>query len=293
MPVAVKGLKGVRSIAAGGGFYLALLDNGTVKAWGENGNGQLGDGRTNERSTFPVTVNGLSGVVAVAAGNEFSLALLSDGTVMAWGHNSDGQLGTATPYGAKVDVPVAVGGLNGVAAVAAGTDDAYALLKDGTVMALGGSGYGALGDGSEETGETGEVPVAVSGLSEVKAISAGENGRFALALLKNGTVMAWGNNGDGQLGMEPAPPYDSDVPVAVSTLSEVAAISAGERHSLALLRSGAVVAWGNNDGGQLGDDTFTYSAVPVDVCGLSEVVGISAAGDHSLAYGPSPPMCPS
>src|SRR4249920_149313 len=86
VPVAVRGLTGVTAIAAGGAHALARLSNGTVMAWGDNINGQLGNGTTTS-SEVPVPVKGLTGVTAVSAGSLHSLALLSGGTVEAWGSN--------------------------------------------------------------------------------------------------------------------------------------------------------------------------------------------------------------
>ena len=91
IPVQVKDLSEVTAIAADGGHSLALLENGTVMAWGENKYGELGDGSTND-SDVPVRVSGLREVVAIADGADHNLALLKNGTVMAWGDNDWGQL---------------------------------------------------------------------------------------------------------------------------------------------------------------------------------------------------------
>src|SRR5215472_12236013 len=106
-PVPVKGLTGVKAISAGGFHSLALLGNGTVMAWGDDQVGQLGNGVIETDSTVPVPVTGLTGVTALSAGLAHSLALLSGGTVMAWGLNDQGQLGTG-PGGGSSDVPVPV-----------------------------------------------------------------------------------------------------------------------------------------------------------------------------------------
>ena len=127
---------------------------------------------------MPVT--GLSGVVAIAAGAEHSLALLNNGTVMAWGNNEQGELGNGTTT--NTAVPVAVTGLSHVVAIAAGGYHSLALLENGTVMAWGENEYGQLGNGSStapECGPPGEqeicsaTPVEVKGLSETKGIAAG------------------------------------------------------------------------------------------------------------------------
>jgi alpha-tubulin suppressor-like RCC1 family protein len=305
VPVAVTGLSGVAAVAAGSDHSLALLSNGTVMAWGGNGNGQLGNG-SETKSTVPVAVSGLTGVTAIAAGSSFSLALLSDGTVMAWGNNGNGQLGNGSETSSNV--PVAVSGLSGASAISAGSIYGLALLSNGTAMAWGENSAGQLGNGTT-TGS--DVPVAVSGLSGVSAISAG--GRQSLALLGNGTVMAWGYNGDGQLGDgsstgpetcgEPATLPCARTPVAVSKLSGVSAVDAGEQYDLALLAGGTVMAWGRNVTGQLGDGTSTgpeacgpfadpCSTTPVAASTHGAKVGISAGREHSLAFGPPAPSGP-
>ncbi len=303
-PVAVSGLSGVTSVAAGGEHSLALLGDGTVVAWGSNQDGQLGDGsRTGPEecefgkpcSDIPVPVSGLGEVTAIAAGSEHSLALLSNGTVMAWGYNINGQLGTP---GEDSDVPVPVSGLSGVTAIAAGGDFSLALLSNGTVMAWGSNYNGQLGDSQRGYETNSDVPVPVSGLSGVTAIAAG--GGHSLALLRDGTVMAWGYNYWGELGdgtnMGPEScgfvSGCSDKPVPVSGLSGVTSVAAGNNHSLALLGDGTVKAWGTNEAGTLGDGTHNpdtcgagapCSNTPVPVSGLSSVTAIAAGYEHSLA----------
>jgi hypothetical protein len=283
-------------------------------AWGSNVAAQLGDGSIIGPETCleeggcrktPAAVSGLSGVTAISGGNDHSLALLSNGTVMAWGSNWVGQLGDGTTTGPELcnegesacsATPVAVSGLSGVTAISAGGEHSLALLSNGTVMAWGYNFYGQLGNGVG--GGTGDVPVAVceSGpevpcspghyLTGVTAISAGEE--HSLALLSNGTVTAWGWNVYEQLG--DGTETDRRVPVAVSGLSGVTGISAGMGHSLALLSNATVMAWGSDAFGQLGNGTSAISfGVPVAVSGLSGVTGISAGGTHSLSYSASSP----
>ncbi len=280
VPVAVSGLSGVTAIAAGANHSLALLSNGTVVAWGADDSGQLGDGTAKEASQVPITVKGLTGVRAIAAGDEFSLALLGNGTVMAWGNDEDGQLGNGTTK-ERSAVPVAVKGLSGVSAIAAGAQHALAVVSGGAVMAWGSNEYGQLADESVEVASN--VPVAASGVTGASAVSAGSE--FSLALLADGTVMAWGEDKFGELG-NGATTADDEVPAVIGGLSGVTAIAAGGDHALALLAGGTVEAWGDGQWGELGNGTSgAASAVPVAVKGLSEVAGISAGESHSLAYG--------
>jgi hypothetical protein len=115
--------------------------------------------------------------------------------------------------------------------------------------------------------------------THVRSIKAG--GDFAVALVANQTVMAWGDNSVGQLGNGTT--TNSDVPVAVSTLTFIKGIAAGGSHAMALQRGGTVVAWGDNADGQLGNGTTTNSDLPVSVSGLRAVKFIAGGGSHSLA----------
>jgi hypothetical protein len=181
--------------------YIRPISNGML-AWGDNSLGQLGDG-TSSDSDVPVAVSVSTGVKQISAGYFHSLALLSNGTVVAWGENDLGQLGDGTTT--TSDVPVAVSGLSGVTAVAAGGDHSLALLSNGTVMAWGYNQYGQLGDGTATGPEMcgsqacSRVPVAVSGLTGVTAIAAGSG--HSLALLGDGTVMAWDITGTASSAM--------------------------------------------------------------------------------------------
>ncbi|MCU6797875.1 DUF5011 domain-containing protein [Paenibacillus sp. WQ 127069] len=173
---------------------------------------------------------GLNGVVAIAAGDFHSLALKSDGTVVAWGYNAYHQ----------TDIP---SGLNDVVSIAAGTNDSMALKSDGTVVAWGDNGYGQT-----------DVP---AGLNGVISIAAGFN--HQLALKSDGTVVAWGFNIQGQ----------TSVPAG---LNGVVSIAAGGYHSLALKSDGTVVAWGYNG--------YHQTDIP---SGLNDVVSITAGIYHSMA----------
>jgi alpha-tubulin suppressor-like RCC1 family protein len=253
-----------------------------ASGWGQNNFGQLGDG-TLESSTVPISVNGLTEVVAVAAGGEHSLALLSNGTVEAWGDNAAGQLGNASNTNSSVPVPVS--GLSNVTAIAAGGEFSLALLSNGHVMAWGQNAEGQLGDTEKGENRNSNVPVEVSGLTEVTAISAGA--KHALALGSDGRVKAWGSDISGQLGNGCSSPECNDAltPVEVKELGGVTAIAAGGAHSLALLTNGTVEAWGADGKGQLGNGTTSKKpfSTPVAVQGLIGAHAIAAGETHSLA----------
>lgn len=191
-PVQVRGLTGAVAIAGGGYDGYAVLKDGTVWAWGEGGEGQLGNGTQAPESEVPVQVHGLSGAVAVAGGRSNGYAVLKNGTVWAWGAGQDGQLGNRTRV-PESDVPVQVQGLSDVVAVAASSadDSDVALRKDGTVWHWG-SVANYLSTASSD------VPAEVRGLSHVVAITAGYYTEFALR--SDGTVWGWGDDEDGEMG---------------------------------------------------------------------------------------------
>jgi alpha-tubulin suppressor-like RCC1 family protein len=272
-PVAVKGLGTITALSVGGYHSLALLEGGTVEEWGEN------------ESYAPIPVPELTGVTAVAAGYYHSLARLEDGTVVAWGSNAAGQLGAGEIPGEASQKPIAVNGLTNDTSIAAGPTDSLALLKSRTVVAWGRNNFGQLGDGTSSGPESCEsaipcsrTPVTVSGLSGVAAIAEGET--HALALLKNGTVWAWGNNHAGQLGN--GTNTDSSVPVQVSGLTGVTAISAGRDGNLALLANGKLMAWGSAN--FLANGTcLTDSNVPIEIASVSGITKIAAGGNFATA----------
>jgi len=278
VPVAATGLGGpVTAIAAGAYHSVALLADGTVQAWGDNGYGQLGDGSMTS-SLVPVTVTGLGGpVVAIAAGTFHTLALLADGTIKAWGDNSQGQLGNGTTVGSPVPVTVTGLGVQPVAIAAAGSNS-LALLADGTVKSWGYNNYGQLGNGSTVNSS---VPVTVIDLGG-PAVAVANGYYHAAALLADGTVRTWGNNVYGQLGNGTT--ANSPLPVTVIGLGGVVAIGTGgaQNHTVALLADGTVRSWGHNAYGQLGNGTFINSSLPVTVTGLSDASAIAVGVNHSL-----------
>ena len=306
--IAVSGLSEVASVAAGNADSFALLKNGTVMGWGVDAVGQVGNGKappSGEPVNLPAAVcaqgeqapcsQHLSNVSAIAAGEAFGLALLSNGTVMAWGTNQRGELGNGSTTGPETCVegliacsraPVPVPGLSNVTAIAAGGEVALALLQSGKVMAWGRNVWGQLGNGSAS--EYSDVPVEVQSLSNVTAISTG--GTSSLALLNSGAVVAWGDNDSGQLGIgtttgpqQCGESACSTAPLAVSGLSGVKSLAGGWIHNLALLSNGTVMAWGNNNEGQLGDGSFVASDVPVAVSALSGATAVAAGNAHSVA----------
>jgi alpha-tubulin suppressor-like RCC1 family protein len=260
-PVAVSGLaSGVLAIAAGGYHSCALTTGGGVWCWGYNGDGELGNGGTNNSST-PVSVSGLaSGVRAIAAGagGFHTCALTSAGAVLCWGFNATGQLGNSTNTSSRTPVPVS-GLSGGVTAITAGGYHTCALMTGRAAYCWGYNGDGELGNG---TTNRASLPVAVSALpSGIVAIGAGGAGQTC-ALTSAGGLYCWGYNADGELGIGTT--SDATTPVAVPALARgVIAIGGGGYHTCALTMAGTVSCWGFNGFGELGNNTTANSSVPV------------------------------
>ena len=291
-------------IAAGSNHNLALRSDGTVWAWGNNSDGQLGDG-TNTDSSTPVRVMtapglDLNSVVAIAANGRSSLALKSDGTVWAWGNNWYGQLGDGTSGYTTGNRPAQVMAspgvpFSGVTAISAGGNHNLVLKGDGTVWAWGKNYHGQLGNG---TTTQSSCPVQVMAspsvpLNGVITIAAESsyligNSDFSCALKNDGTVWAWGSNSDGQLGngtSDYSSFSSSPIQVLASPgvpLTGVTFIVAGGGHAMALKSDGAVWAWGQNNSGQLGNGTTTSSNWPVQtmISPGVELSGITAISDN-------------
>lgn len=156
-PLEIGGLEGAVEVAAGGQHSCALLTDGTVRCWGGNAHGQLGDGSSVAKSYTPVTVSGIQDAVAVSAGDHHSCALMADGTTRCWGGNSHGQLGDGTRADARS--PVDVPGVSGVADIDAGRLHTCAVAVDGASWCWGANGSRQLGTGASFT----SPPVQVLG----------------------------------------------------------------------------------------------------------------------------------
>ncbi|HTX11400.1 MAG TPA: hypothetical protein VME22_22455 [Solirubrobacteraceae bacterium] len=274
----------VASIASGGFAGYALLTNGHVWAWGDDLEGQIGDGGAWDLSTTPVAIAGLSRIVAIAAGANTAYALQSGGVVWAWGDDALGQLGSAGPLPRATPGPVRH--LSGVMGIAAGEGNGYALRRDGTVWAWGDPSLGQLG--AEPCGAPGSaagrcqpssMPVQVQGLGGVTAIAAGADTVYALR--RDGSVWAWGDDGFGALGTHTRRQF-VDRPTRVRGLAHVVAIAAGSATAYALLSDGSVWAWGRGIDGELGDGEPANRSVPTRVLTRSPVVQVGGGG--AMAY---------
>ena len=184
-----------RQVAAGGYYSTAAVKtDGTLWTWGNNGDGQLGDGTVANRSSPVTTVAGGTNWRQVACGYSIA-AIKTDGTLWTWGWNSSyGQLGDGTTINRSSPVTTAGGGTNW-SQVSTGGMTVCAIKSDGTLWTWGYNGYGEVGDGTQ-----------VDKSSPVTTVAGGTNWRqvacsYSVAAVKtDGTLWTWGYNNNGQLG---------------------------------------------------------------------------------------------
>ncbi len=312
---------GIAAVAAGVVPASGYAEGTAAIAWGENNYPQLGSGFKSSKERNPVPVTELNTIKQVAAGEDFSLALLANGTVRSWGGNFYGQLGdgSRTSSWRKETTHSTVSELSGVTKLADGWTHAMALLENGEIRTWGTDDEGELGNGTggtikhreEETKESppkesGFTPVAVKGLPEgVVQIVASSGSDYAL--LQGGEVMAWGHDN----ALQDGAPADAQkcvtiesgeqpcirTPTKVKTSAEgaplkgVVEIAAADDAAYARLENGEIMAWGSNSRGQLGtgaavsNTVHYYPAVVRTSSGttLSGVTSLSAGGSRALA----------
>ena len=293
----------------------AVLSDGTVRCWGANSHGQLGDGTTERRAT-PVTVVGLADVVQVAAGGAHTCAVVSDGTVSCWGFNAQAQLGFE---GSDSPVPLQVPGVEGTVQVSATSHLSCARTPGGDLWCWGGwvppgeirtepvlyDDFSAISDSpmvdlsvgwdhfcyafaSGEAycdGDDGWCQSSpASSLSDVAQIDARYWMRTC-AILADGTASCWGHCGMTGSGLCAEGQWITCEPLPVAGLSDVVGISQGQDHTCAVLADGTAWCWGANWVGQLGidDRDVTGSVEPLQVVGLENVVQVSGGTQHTCA----------
>lgn len=261
-------------IPVGDSHNCVTLSDGTAQCWGNNMNGQLGNGNT-IHSSIPVVVQGLSNTKMLSTGYYHTCALLGTGAVQCWGGNSYGQLGEGTIIPSLVPVMVNKNGIGNVVSLSAGGFHSCAVLGDGTVQCWGSNENGQLGNG---TTTNSSIPVPVSGISDAIAVSAGTY--HSCALLRTGEVQCWGSNDTGQLGNSTMG-TNMLKPIAVTNITTATAVTTGRNHSCAIVDNGAVQCWGSSIFGQLGNGTTSTSTKPVAVLNVLNANTIAAGSNHT------------
>jgi alpha-tubulin suppressor-like RCC1 family protein len=276
-------------IVAGEFHTCILLDSGAVKCWGQNTDGQLGDGSNTNRLT-PVTVQQLNTVIAIAAGGSSTCALESDGAVKCWGANYVGQLGDGTF--ASRNFPARIRALGSAAtSISMGRASGCALLASGTMRCWGANEYYQLGTGSNVPAQI-TVPVTASVVSGT-IVQMAPNTNHTCVLLSNGGVKCWGSNMSGALGIglsNIAPLSTPQTPTGLG--SGVSRISAGKEMTCAILIGGALKCWGSNMQYQLGAGLAADEKIPNQVTGLtSGVVDVRGGAGYACAVVTDRAMC--
>jgi alpha-tubulin suppressor-like RCC1 family protein len=220
--------------------------------------------------------NDASPLTSLAVGFGHSCALHAGGTVACWGRDNANQLGNGAAGASNVPSPVS--GITTAAAIAAGEDHTCALLADGRVKCWGDNSSGQLGNGKKTASA---IPVDVINITNATALALGTS--HSCALLGTGKVTCWGANdqhqmGNGGTGENLDPKYGQ-----VPGISGATAITAGYRHSCAVLSSGSISCWGSNDNGQLGNGTNASATGPVTVNGVTNGVLVAAGIEHTCA----------
>ena len=284
-PILVEELSGIRAVSAStSGQHLCVLTQpGGVKCWGLNSDGQLGIGNTDYQRSI-VEVRGLPGkAIAISAGFEHVCAVLENGSVWCWGNNENGQLGDGTTISRMM--PVKVQSIENATEVAAGHNFTCALTQGGAVKCWGNEIHLGI-----ETNADSTIPVNVEGFSSgVRSISAGSG--HACAITANGGLKCWGNWFSGALGVGETYTSARTPMDVVGLTSGVEFVSAGGRHTCAIITGGNVKCWGDNQYGTLGIGTDETSLLPVDVPGIESASFLATGEAHTCAIANGEVLC--
>ncbi len=253
-------------LATGNSHTAFVKADETLWAWGENTQGQLGDGTTTNRNA-PVKI-GSDQWTSISAGSAHTLGLKTDGTLWAWGENGSRQLGDGSTTNRSTPVKI---GSDQWKSISGGGYHSLGLKTDGTLWAWGENGSRQLGDGSTTDRST---PVKI-GSDQWKSVSGGHE--HSLGLKADGTLWAWGDNGYGQLG--DGSTTDRSTPVKIGSDNDWKKISTRRHSSFGIKKNGTLWAWGDNSDGQLGDGSTNDRHAPVQITGIWK--SVSSGGEQN------------
>ena len=287
----------------GGGSYTvcSILSDGTMRCWGENNNGQTGNGTVSSSTSVPLNVSIPAGrsPASVSSGSQSSTvcSIMDDGSLYCWGSNTYGQLGIGTDCdsgsyligcngasGISTPSPVNLPTGRTATAVATGGVHTCAILDDGSVWCWGSNTYGQLGIGNSSTGTWAFSPNPVSMPSGVSSTSISMGSSHTCVVTDDGDAYCWGSNTYGQLGDNTW--TDNNLPTQVYTSASYASISSGSKFNCAITTTGAVQCWGSNSNMQLGlGYYYGDSGYPMDtdIPSGTEVASIALGNEHACA----------
>lgn len=250
-------------------FTCATTMAGQGYCWGGNPNGAFVPGGATTQRPTPEAVTGLSDIVDIAGNRDHVCAVRGTGSLLCFGRNVSGQLGTGDTTSRMS--PVVVAGVDNAIGVAAGSEFTCTVLESGRVQCWGRGDAGQLGDGR---GVDSLSPVQVEGLTD--AVQVATSGFVVCARREGGEVVCWGDDTDGLFGTEP--PRRELVPVAVNGIDDAQQLSLGNGHACILHDDATVACWGENTRGQLGDGTTTSRLSVTTVTRLGGPAAFVTAG---------------